>query len=43
MKIIAEMEIEKLKEIIQQAGCFGVQLDKSVDKYKVDSLNYPAP
>jgi len=36
MNIIAEMEIEKLKEIIQQADCFSVQLDKSVDKH------YPA-
>ena len=38
MKIIAEMEIEKLKEIIQQADCFSVQLNQSVDKYNVDSI-----
>ena len=38
MKIVAEMEIEKLKEIIQQADCFSIHLDKSVDKHNMDSI-----
>jgi len=38
MKIIAEMEIAKSKEMIQQADCFSVQLNKSVDKHNMDSI-----
>jgi len=38
MKIIAEMEIKKLKEMIQLADCFSVQLNKSVDKHNMDSI-----
>ena len=38
LNIIAEMEIKKLKKIIQQADCFSVQLDKSVNKHNMDSI-----
>jgi len=35
---VAEIELESLKKKLVQSDCFSIQLDKSVDKYNIDSL-----
>jgi len=38
LDIVAEIKLESLKNKLVQSDCFSIQLDKSVDKYNLDSL-----
>ena len=38
LDIVADIELESLKNKLVQSDCFSIQLDKSVDKYNIDSL-----
>lgn len=38
LTIVADIELEKLKDKLSKCDCFSIQLDKSVDKFNVQSL-----